>query len=1536
MKAKVPCTYMVVVSLLIVLLAPSWLVVLVHSDCVGSISEVEYDALKALYDSTDGVNWRWLPDGGVASHWHFPATLDEPCGTETWDGLQCNSTMTDEADTLECYISVITLEGHELAGPIPSAIGTLTQLEILHLSRNILTGSLPEEVGGMTSLLFFDVQDNYMSQQLPTELASLGTLNNLYLDSNYFEGTVPSELGNMIHLSGLYLKDNHLQSTIPTELGSMRSLRSLYLDTNHFSGSIPSELCSLAVLRKLYTTYNILSGSLPSCLGEMTQLHMLVIYGNLLSGRLPPQLGNMTDLLQLSGETNFFTGHIPTEIYMLQNVEQFIITLNYLSGTLPSSVSSLTSVYQFEASANLLVGSLPSELFALGRLQFLFMDYNSFSHTIPDAICDCPALEYVYLNYNRLVGTIPNRFHNSSVMKYVDVAANLLTGTIPSTLYKLQFLQLISVTGNYFTGTISSAVSNLSDLELLNVGSCVFTGSFPEGLSMLTSLKGLTAELNFLTGSVIAPLSSSRMILQALEIDANFLSGTLPAGFANLVRLEDFTGSHNMFTGPIDFLFNRTANSGLEKLEYIDLSNNALSGTIPDSMFAAARYRPLSAVVLYQNCFTGSLPAAICQARNLTILILDSVSSAPACDVRFTGLWKDLFKVIIGKRSLQGTIPGCIWSMRSLGTLHLAGNGLGGTLPNALVPVVLPTDNSVDDMSDVNRTLYPLNDVSLGSNAFTGTIPLSWQQWPWKSLDLSDNKLTGVLSDGFVVNNTCSESEIVTGGDDDYYYEYDDGGTISGSSNTSRVCGSVDLTVNRLSGRIPGAFRYAEGVNILDGNLFDCRVESLPVYDPMSSEYICGSSDFNNSLILWACCLLCAVLVLLCLYGTPLLGYVKGLLVRLITNEDDELGTYGELKSLPFSNIGRSISRFLSFLRKIAALSLLLQCFYVFVCMVSYMGMKASNEEYHAEKESTFVENFTLSTHTYQYAWLSTAGYLHGSIPVAAVIIYLFVSVAFVARFLSPLIVERASTTTVSEPPVHFRTGSTSIRRLQQSQAAPTGPEADSPPQNRSSLVEKAVDTCVERNEDPLITTPAVTVSPGWNQLPWSTVLRLSVLVLIHAIIMISVNILYIYVILTGLSSNLLLFMVQFALSVFKLLWNRYYVRFVVAIPAASTSLQPTEVDWTKFTSVAVHCCSFMVLFTFIVSPVLATFFSDNTCFRYFITGQPTVNSAFQSNVYACYLVCHLECQSICHFSTDVVMVTPASVVPSWQYSYQCSSSLLVNYTPVLLYSFAITGLLVPLLQYLYCRLSSDTIERFVSLRWIAGLLANSVYAHKRNPSDRNDEFVRRPRRLVNGVSVVSRAYINVGVLITFGMASPLLAIAVCLDCVNLYAGWKLLILRYISIFVFPGAPAPSRGGISADKADVSHEEQVMALERLNIDVAADIRYGGKEFPISSSREIEDGVLWMVVWTAGLFWGLFVFDMYGDIYGAVDGLCMIMAPTVGGAVTFYLARRCRWLEVHCIRNPTNSGSVDTAFGGSVRSPVFDPQSNSSVFEDIKL
>jgi hypothetical protein len=96
-----------------------------------------------------------------------------------------------------------------------------------------------------------------------------------------------------------------------------------------------------------------------------------------------------------------------------------------------------------------------------------------------------------------------------------------------------------------------------------------------------------------------------------------------------------------------------------------------------------------------------------------------------------------------------------------------------------------------------------------------------------------------------------------------------------------------------------------------------------------------------------------------------------------------------------------------------------------------------------------------------------------------------------------------------------------------------------------------------------------------------------------------------------------------------------------------------------------------------------------------------------------------------------------------------------------------------------------------------------------------------------------------------------------------------------------------------------------------------------------------DVLLWMEVTAAGLFWGLFVFDMFGDIYGAVSGLYMILAPTVGGGFMYYLGRRSQHFAWCCDKLACRfRNSVNRLV--SVHNPIINPQGSSRVFNADEL
>jgi hypothetical protein len=1153
------------------------------SRCIGNISQAEYDGLQAIYDATNGPQWR-LPVGDESS-WVFPSTTADPCGASMWEGLLCGFGDT----TGTCYVAAMELKKSNLVGTLPTELGLLAGLKNLSLSSNSIFGSIPTELGSLTDMMEINLSVNVMSSTIPSELGLCTNLLKIYLNANSLSGTIPLELFSLLRLQDLNLYVNQLQGTVPSQLQQLSHLKQLYLDSNLFYGTLPPEL-----------------------------------------------------------------SRIPT-------LELLSVTSNSLSGTIPEEYFGMESIL------------------------------------------------YLYLNFNKLSGTLSKSFKNLTTLVVVSVQENLFTGTITDSIFSLTALTDLYLPSNFFSGTLSPQFSNLARADLIALQFNLLTGLLPSALAAIDSLESLDIGSNYISGSLPTSWETSR--LQSLTIGTNLISGSLPDALVNCQRLGNLNASFNLLTGPVNQLFSDETN--LRHLLYFDASDNALSGSFPSEMFEVTSdlFRSLEVVVLYSNCFTGSLPDSICTAKNMTTLVLDSVGNAPACAYHFPRALSKIFKAIINVNNLAGGIPSCIFSMPKLQTLHLSGNGLTGSL---------------QDLTNMANPV--LNDVSLASNVLTGSIPQSWQDWPWTSLDLSANKLSG-----FLYSNAFSNSD----------------GFVT-----------LDLTVNRLSGQVPGSLYNATGVDVLNGNLFQCSQADKPKHDPDSDEYVCGSSDFNVAIIVWLVLGVCVGI------GLAWVSYTRHF--RTVYRHYCEAESLAALQHVNLEYMPSLRACLLSICRTQLCLTLL----FIVISLLSYVIMKLTNlsDKY--------------STHSYQYAWVTTIAYLHGVLPFVLLCCYILAGSAIIVL----------------------------LRSLRKKRKV---------------------------GEFAIPTSKAVAA--------WSGVV---VVLCIHMAAMTSVNVLYVFAVIRGLSKDVLV-LVQFLLGTFKLSWNFMYV---------SRSLR-----WLYLSpSNELKLSSFMYLFTFVISPVVATFFTDSTCFRYLITGQPTVTSTFLTDEFGCNLVCADTCVIVCVFTDKFQYSVDTSVTPGWVYSYQCGSSLLVNYSSVLLFSFTISGILVPLCQIIHSRLTPPQAEKIIPKVVRDSVLAGTLYDHAYDPNSTAAE----EKGVFQSFRLISKLCMNTGVLITFGLASPLLSLAVCVDSAFTF----IMFITYVEKLL----------RVSDDVDDMSPNKKTSITTPTTT-----LLWAKLESAATGATDGVGSVFWMINVMSGVFWSLFVFDMIADVYGDIAGGLVVLVPTVGNWLFYW-------------------------------------------------
>ncbi|XP_030974887.1 probably inactive leucine-rich repeat receptor-like protein kinase At3g28040 [Quercus lobata] len=359
-----------------------------------------------------------------------------------------------------------------------------------------------------------------------------------------------------------------------------------------------------------------------------------------------------------------------------------------------------------------------------------------------------------------------------------------LSGKIGRGLEKLQHLKVLSLSRNNFSGTISPQLTLTSGLERLNLSHNSLSGNIPSSLVNMSSIRFLDLSKNSFTGPVPDNLFQNCVSMRYLSLAENMLEGSLPSTLSSCSFLNYLNLSKNSFTGNLDFA---SWFGSLKRLRILDVSNNALSGSVPAGISAIHNLKEL---LLEGNHFSGPLPFDIGLCLHLNRLDLgDNQFTEPLPDSlqRLNSL--TLFRA--SNNMFTGSFPQWISNMSSLQYIDFSNNGLTGSLPSSI------------------GYLKSLNYLSLSDNKLSGNIPMSLADCTYLSvINLRSNNFHGMIPEGLF---DLGLEEV------DFSQNALMGSIPHGSSRLFESLRTLDLSRNNLTGSMPaemGLFSSLTYLNI--------------------------------------------------------------------------------------------------------------------------------------------------------------------------------------------------------------------------------------------------------------------------------------------------------------------------------------------------------------------------------------------------------------------------------------------------------------------------------------------------------------------------------------------------------------------------------------------------------------------------------------------------------------------------------------------------------------------------------------------------
>ncbi|KAK5810876.1 hypothetical protein PVK06_026193 [Gossypium arboreum] len=601
------------------------------------------------------------------------------------------------------------------------------------------------------------------------------------------------------------------------------------------------------------------------------ELKSLELSGNEIADLVDNQVSvssafNNLEILVLT--QNYFNDSILSKLKSLTNLKTLELNFNSIKSLRHFQVlNNLTKLNKLDLSDNK-IDSLQSSHdgerpLNLTNLEELNLDENSFTNNLLAQLSGFSNLKSSSIRNNQLKGSINIKelLDTLSNLEELDMSGNEVKEFVPiknkenGSLGKLKVANLngvfnngaasliqlletfssvntIHLRGNYFNDTFSTQdqLHVPSKIEELVLDRSSLNNNIFQSIGVLASLKILSLSGCGLSGTLPTQGWCDLRKFEVLDLSENALKGTLPSCLANLSSLHYLDISGNQFVGKGA----STALANLTLLRFISLSRNLFE--VPSIFISFANHSHLKVLSSNQNKLVEepTIPTWVPKFQLKAFRLSNCTTNELHIEIpKFLYFQNNLSIIDLSYNNFEGKVP--FWLLENntrMEAFLMKGNSFIGHLnlpshPNPKISFVDISDNKIQGPIPVNIcSIFPqLNGLNLAGNSFQGNIPPCLGSLTTSNLllDLSHNQLSGGIPE------------------------------MLAQSDSLRF---LRLSNNHLSGKITPTIFFSTSLRLLylDGNNFEGNIPSIdisafPVYSLIDMDL--SNNNLSGKLPRW-------------------------------------------------------------------------------------------------------------------------------------------------------------------------------------------------------------------------------------------------------------------------------------------------------------------------------------------------------------------------------------------------------------------------------------------------------------------------------------------------------------------------------------------------------------------------------------------------------------------------------------------------------------------------------------------------------------